>query len=92
MLTKELIGLIAAESGLSKKVTEQLLDTTNAVLRESLMAGKTVQLQGIGSLEVKEKKERAITHPKTGKRTVIPRKNQLVFRPVDTLKEQLKNI
>ena len=92
MLTKEFIGLIVKNAGLSKKNAEELLATTTAVLRENLMAGKTVQLQGIGSLEVKERKERTIVHPKTGKRTVSPSKKQLAFKPVANLKDELKNI
>lgn len=92
MLTKDLIGLIAGASGLSKKDTEHLLTTTTAVVRETLMAGKAVQLQGLGALEIKERKERTIVHPRTGERTVAPSKNQLVFRPVDNLKEELKKI
>lgn len=92
MLTKELIGLIANESGQSKKNVEQLLATTGAIMRENLMAGKAIQLQGLGTLEIKEKQERTIVHPKTGEKTVVPRKNQLVFRPVANMKDELKKI
>lgn len=92
MLTKELIGRIAEASGLSKKKAEQLLSTNNAILRESLMAGKAVQLQGLGTLEIKERKPRVIVHPRTGERVMTPSKNQLVFRPVANLKDELKNI
>ena len=92
MLTKELVGLIANESGLSKKETEQLLSTTTAVLRENLMAGNVIPLQGIGSLEVKERKARTIVHPQTGERTVSPSKMQIAFKPTNNLKDTLKNI
>ena len=92
MLTKELIGSIASATGLSKKKAEELLATTNAILRENLMASKTIQLQGLGALEVKEKKARTIVHPRTGERSVIPSKKQLVFRPVANMKDELKNI
>lgn len=92
MLTKELIGSIATATGLSKKKVELLLTTNNAILRETLMDGKAVQLQGLGTLEVKEKKERAIVHPRTGERRIIPSKKQLVFRPVANMKDELKNI
>ena len=91
MLTKDLIGLIAEASGLSKKDTEQLLSTTNAIVRENLMAGKAIQLQGLGVLEIKERASRVIVHPRTCERTTIPSKNQLVFRPVANMKEELKN-
>jgi nucleoid DNA-binding protein len=92
MLTKELIGLTAESSGLSKKGVEHLLTTLNAVVRENLMAGKAIQLQGLGVLEIKERKARVIVHPKTGERTLVPSKNQLVFRPVENMKEELKKI
>ena len=36
MLTKEFIGLVSNESGLSKKETEQLLTTMNAINSEAL--------------------------------------------------------
>ncbi|MBO7456383.1 MAG: HU family DNA-binding protein [Paludibacteraceae bacterium] len=91
MLTKDLIGLIAEASGLSKKDAEQLLSTMNAIVREYLMAGKAIQLQGLGVLEIKERASRVIVHPRTGERTTIPSKNQLVFRPVANMKDELKN-
>ena len=83
MLTKEFVSLIAEASGLSKKDAEQLLSTTNAIMRENLMAGKAIQLQGLGVLEIKER---------TGERTTIPSKNQLVFRPVANMKDELKKV
>ena len=92
MLTKELIGLIAKESGMNKKNAEELLSTTTAIMRENLMAGKAIQLQGVGSLEIKERKERTIVHPKTGKRTLSPSKRQVAFKPVNNIKDELKNI
>lgn len=92
MLTKELIGRIAGASGLSKKDVEHLLSTTNAIVRENLMAGKTIQLQGLGALEIKERKARTMVHPRTGERSIVPSKNQLVFRPVENLKDELKKI
>ena len=77
---------------MSKKKVEGLLTTCNAILRENLMAGKTVQLQGLGSLEVKEKKERVVVLPHSGERKVVPSKNQLVFKPVANMKDELKKI
>ena len=92
MLTKELIGKIAETSQLKKKDVEHLLSTTNAIVRESLMAGKAIQLQGLGVLEIKERKARTIVHPRTGERNMVPSRNQLVFRPVANLKEELKKV
>ena len=92
MLTKEFIGLIADASGQTKKDVEHLLTTTNAIIRENIMSGRAIQLQGIGALEIKERKERVIVHPRTGERTIAPSKNQLVFRPMANMKDELKKI
>ncbi len=92
MLTKDLIGLIASATELTKKQVEELLNTYNAILRDNLMSGKSIQLQGLGSLEIKERNERIIVHPKTGERTLVPSKNQLVFRPVNNMKDELKKL
>jgi DNA-binding protein HU-beta len=56
------------------------------------MDGKSIQLQGLGALEIKTRKERVIVHPKTGERMVSPGKNQLVFRPMANMKDELKKI
>ena len=77
---------------MSKKDAEQLLATTTAIMRENLMDGKAIQLQGLGTLEVKERKERTIVHPRTGERTIAPSKNQLVFKATANVKEELKKL
>jgi len=91
MLTKDFISLIANQSGLSKKETEQMLSAMNAIVRENLMDGKSIQILGLGALEVKERKARTIVHPRTGERSISPSRSQLVFRPVANLKDELKN-
>ena len=92
MLTNDLIGRIAQATGQSKKQVELLLNANNAILRENLMAGKTVQLQGFGALEIKARAPRVIVHPKTGERAISPSKNQLVFRPAVNIKDELKKL
>ncbi len=89
MLTKDLINRIAETTGIPKKQVAHLLSTHNAIIRETLTDGKAVQLPGLGTLEIRERKERAIVHPRTGERSVIPAKNQLAFKPVVHLKNEL---
>lgn len=91
MLTKDLIANIATATGLTKRYVTDLLAATNTVIVESLMAEKSVAMQGLGTLEVKQKNERVIVHPKTGVRSVIPAKKQIGFKVSTTLKDELKN-
>lgn len=90
MLTKEIIANIAQATGLTKRRTTDLLNAANAVIIESLMSDQSVPLQGIGTLEVKQRNERVIVHPKTGVRSVVPAKKQISFRPTANMKEQFK--
>jgi len=56
------------------------------------MAEKAIQLQGLGVFEIKERQARVVVHPRTGERTEVPSKNQLVFRPVANIKDELKKV
>ena len=89
MLTKDLIAEIATQTGMTKRRTEELLDATTSVVVEKLLQGQSVQLQGLGALEIKEKSARIVVHPRTGERTTVPAKKQLVLRPTASIKELL---
>jgi nucleoid DNA-binding protein len=91
MKTKELIQHIASNTSMTKTRTEELLNATVAILQNELLAGKSVQLQNFGILEMKRKNARVVVHPQTKERTVVPEKMQLSFKPNQSTKEQLKN-
>ena len=92
MKTKELIQHIATSTSMTKACTEELLNATVAVLQKELLAGKSVQLQNFGTLEMKRKNARIVVHPQTKERTEITEKMQLTFKPNQSTKEQLKNV
>lgn len=92
MLTKNLIANVATATGMTRKRAEEMLNATTAVMREALMAGKTISVQGVGTLEVRQRGERAIVHPRTGEKGIIPAKNQLYFKPSGTIKDELKRL
>ena len=90
MLTKNLIGNISQQTGMTKKKSEELLNALNSVVTENLMRGHVVQLQGLGQLEIREKAARMIVHPRTGEKTLIPAKKQLCFKASTNVKEVIK--
>lgn len=91
MLTKELIAQIAATTGISKTLTEDMLSALTTEVRDALMESKAVTIQGLGTWEVKQRNERINVHPKTGERQLIPAKMQVGFKPVTTLKNRYQN-
>ena len=92
MKTKDLIQHIASSTSLTKTRTEELLNATVSVLQKELLAGKSVQLQNFGTMEIKRKNAREVVHPQTKERTIVPEKMQLTFKPNQSTKEQLKNV
>lgn len=92
MTNKDLIQKIASSTSQTKTHTEEMLSATVAVLQKELLAGKSVQLQGFGALEMQRKSARTVMHPKTKELTTIPEKMQLTFKANATIKEQLKNL
>jgi DNA-binding protein HU-beta len=87
MKTKDLIQHIATSTSMTKTHTEELLEATVAVLQKELLSGTSVQLQSLGSLEMKKRNARIVVHPKTQERTEVPEKMQLVFKPNQAVKD-----
>ena len=87
MTTKELINQISSKKGMTKVHTEELMNATVAVLQKELLSGTSVQLQNLGSLEMKKRNARIVVHPKTKERTEVPEKMQLVFKPNQAVKD-----
>jgi DNA-binding protein HU-beta len=77
---------------MTKTHTEDLLDATIAVLQKELLNGTSVQLQNLGTLEMKRRNARVVVHPKTQERTEVPEKMQLSFKPNQSTKEMFKQI
>lgn len=92
MLTKELINNIAAEAGITKKKAEELLNAMTSTMVETLTGGTSIQLLNLGTLEVKQRAERVIVHPRTGERSTAPEKRQVTFRPTNAFKDEVKTL
>ena len=62
----DLINVVAAEAGLSKKDSEAAVNATLAAIANALKEGDKVQLIGFGTFEVKDVAAREGRNPKTG--------------------------
>lgn len=92
MLTKELITNITNERGLTRQQTEDLLAATVGSITDSLREGRSVQLQGLGTIEIKRTAERAVVNPTTKERTIAKARTTVGLRPATALKEELKKL
>ena len=90
MNNKEFIAELSRKLGYSTKDTTQMVSSVLDVMVGQLQEGKTVNLQGFGTFEVKKKLERISVNPATQQRMLIPPKLVLSYKPSSVLKEKFK--
>ena len=81
----ELIGSIAAKSGLSKAEAGAALEAFVATVTDGLAGGDRVSLVGFGSWSVDERGARTGRNPRTGEAIEIAAKKVVKFKPGATL-------
>ena len=70
----ELIERITHQTGLTKKVSREAVDSITSVITDALARGEKVTLVGFGTFQVKERKARRGRNPQTGETIQIPAK------------------
>lgn len=91
MNNKEYIAELAARSGYSQESTSRLVRQVVEAMGASFDEGESVSIPSFGTFEVKKRLERIVVNPSTGQRMMVPPKLVLGFKPVNAIKEQLKN-
>lgn len=90
MNNKELIARLAAETNYTQADTQQMVSAIIDTMRQGFEDGHTVQVNGFGSFEVRKRLERLVVNPGSGQRMLVPPKLVLAFKPMATIKENLK--
>jgi len=83
----ELVGEVAGQVGLTKRVCRETIDAITSTITDSLARGEKVTLVGFGSFKVRKRKARRGRNPQTGKEIQIPAKDVPKFEPGKNLKE-----
>ena len=84
----DLIAVVAANAGTTKKEAEKMVNVTLDAIINELMAGNKVSLSGFGVFEVKDIASREVRNPKTGEHLTIDASRKPVFTVSETLKEK----
>ncbi len=87
MNKSELIAAVANKSGVTKKDTEEVINTFMDVVKDTLKAGEKVQLIGFGTFECKERAARTARNPQTGKPIEIAASKSASFKVGKALKD-----
>jgi DNA-binding protein HU-beta len=91
MNNKQYIAELARRTGFSQDDTQHLVRKVIDAMIAQFEEGEVVSIPGFGTFEVKKRLERVVVNPITKKRQLVPPKLVLGFRPVDSIKEKLKN-
>lgn len=83
----ELVGQVAAKTGMTKKDVEKVVNAFFATVEGSLKEGSKVQLIGFGTFEVRERKSRKGRNPQTGEEINIPATIVPAFKAGKALKD-----
>ena len=66
MTKKELVERVAKKVGLTRKSSEQAVNSIFAIIRESMVKGDKVVITGFGTFKVRKRATRAGRNPQTG--------------------------
>ena len=90
MNKRDLVSVVADNTGLSKKDTEKAVSAVFQGIECSLKKGEKVQLVGFGTFEVRKRAARIGHNPKTKKPMQIPASKVPAFKAGKALKDSVK--
>ena len=85
----ELAAALADANDLTKARAKAILDGLRDEIVTSLLAGKRVNIFGLGTFEVRPTKAKMGRNPKTGEKIAIPAGRKVVFKVAKGLKDQM---
>jgi DNA-binding protein HU-beta len=87
MTKAEMIDLISKGTGLTKNETSAVVDGFLSSIGYALERGERVEIRGFGTFCLRERQEKQVANPKTGKIMHIPHRIVPDFKPSPQLKE-----
>lgn len=89
MTKKEIIRIIADETGLSQLQTREVVERVLKVIVDTVIQEGRVELRNFGVFEVKTRKQRQIRNPNSGEMMEMPAKDVVVFKPGKELEDRI---
>jgi len=86
----ELVQEVTNQTGLTKRMSREVIDAMISAITDSLAREEKVTLVGFGTFQVRERKARRGVNPQTRKTIQIPAKKVPKFRPGKGLRERVK--
>ena len=87
MTSKALINAIGKAANIKPKEAKMILDRMIGAIREGLKKGETIELRGLGTFEVRQRKSKPAQIMKTKTTIRIPARKVPYFKPGKVLKK-----
>ena len=85
----QLVEMVSDKTGLTRKQSEEAVQTMLECVVSALQSGQSVGLPGLGTLSVKETAARTGVKPGTSEKIQIPAGKKIAFKVASTLKGNL---
>ncbi len=89
MTKADLVDVIHAKVGFSKKEAAEVVELVFDLIKETLERGEKIKVSGFGNFEVRGKRKRVGRNPQTGEVIEISARRVLTFKPSQLLKNAL---
>lgn len=90
MKKDELIGKVAAGTGCTKKMTNEIVTAMFQVIEGQLTKGETIHWPRFGSFKVVAREEKNVRNPSTGQVMISPAHRIVKFKVANTLREAVR--
>lgn len=90
MTKNELIERVAKKANLTKRASQDAVNTTFNLIRDGLVRGEKVVITGFGTFLIRSRSARRGRNPQTGETIQIPKKKTPGFASGKTLKRLIK--
>ena len=88
---KDLVNSIYMQLGLSKKITENLIDDLFLMIFKNIKENKKLKISKFGTFTLRNKKSRIGRNPKTKEEKIISARQVILFKPSKEFKEFINN-
>lgn len=89
MTKAELVDLIMADTGVSKRDTALIINHILENISDALIKGDKIELRGFGSFKVKNRRPRQARNPRTGEAVSVQGKRVPFFKASNEMKQKI---
>ena len=92
MTRAELIEEVSRAVEMTRKDSEQIIDTIFESIVRALRTGDKIEIRGFGSFRTRNRQPRIGRNPKTGAKVEVPAKKIPFFKPSKELKDLINTV